>query len=117
MSTLLNSLREKNRAAVIGRLIEQLNASVDPNQIERIYLFGSWARGDFDGYSDIDLLVILKPGVSEQAVDLGVDQVDGEHAVDVVFTHADEYGRRVRRGDAFFSEIDRDKLLVWAPSS
>lgn len=113
MSTLLKSLREKNRTAVIDRLIQRLHASADLDQIERIYLFGSWARGDFDGYSDLDLLVILRPGVSEQDVDLGLDQVEGEHAVDVVFTHTDEYARRLQYGDPFFSEIDRDKLLLW----
>lgn len=114
MSTLLKSLREKNRTAVIDRLIKRLHALADPDRIERIYLFGSWARGDFDGYSDIDLLVILRPGVSEQDVDPGLDQMGGEHAVDGVFTHADEYARRLRHGDPFFGEIDRDKLLVWS---
>jgi uncharacterized protein len=39
--------------AIIGRLVRLLNP-------ERIYLFGSRARGDHDPESDYDLLVVVK---------------------------------------------------------
>lgn len=29
--------------------------------IKRLSVFGSWARGDYDEQSDIDLLILLKP--------------------------------------------------------
>ena len=36
--------------------------------IEQVLLFGSHARGDFDGYSDIDLIAVGKTQIDAEAV-------------------------------------------------
>jgi predicted nucleotidyltransferase len=38
--------------------VRQLLNSLIPYQPERMYLFGSWARGEEDELSDLDLLII-----------------------------------------------------------
>ena len=54
------ALRERRHAQWLTRLKEQIWDVVN-NQAEpapQIYLFGSRARGDWDGFSDTDLLVV-----------------------------------------------------------
>ncbi len=40
---------------LIGRMVQRIVREVDP---QRIVLFGSWARGDANDRSDVDLLVV-----------------------------------------------------------
>ena len=46
----------------LERIVERLVEAYEP---ERIYLFGSKARGDFGPDSDFDLMVIVPAGASE----------------------------------------------------
>src|SRR6266700_2567172 len=52
-------LQDRELAEVVRRLIEAYRP-------ERIYLFGSKARGDADADSDYDLMVIVPDGVPEE---------------------------------------------------
>jgi len=45
--------------AIIGRFREEVEAAYGEN-LERIVLYGSRARGDWEAESDIDLLVVLR---------------------------------------------------------
>ncbi len=47
---------------VAQKIPEITKRIIEASQPEKIILFGSHARGDFDGNSDLDLLVII-PGV------------------------------------------------------
>lgn len=40
---------------VIGQMVRQIAEEIRP---ERIVLFGSWARGEADANSDVDLLIV-----------------------------------------------------------
>ena len=40
--------------------VRQLLKALMPYQPERLYLFGSWARGEEDELSDLDVVVIKK---------------------------------------------------------
>ena len=54
------ALRERRHAQWLTQLKQQLRDVVN-NQAQpapQIYLFGSRARGDWDGFSDTDLLVV-----------------------------------------------------------
>ena len=42
------------------KLIQQINEALVPYQAERIYLFGSLARGEADDLSDVDLVIIKR---------------------------------------------------------
>ena len=66
------ALRERRHAQWLTQLKQQLRDVVN-NQAEpapQIYLFGSRARGDWDGFSDTDLL--LDHGVAQDVI--GLDQ-------------------------------------------
>ncbi|MEN6317443.1 MAG: nucleotidyltransferase domain-containing protein [Syntrophaceae bacterium] len=44
--------------------IKRIVESLKPYEPEKIYLFGSWARGEGDSLSDLDLVLIKKTRVS-----------------------------------------------------
>jgi predicted nucleotidyltransferase len=108
----LKSIREQNRKALISRLADKLRERVDRSRVEAVYLFGSWARGDFDGFSDIDLLVIVKPGISEEDFDFDAFEVDSEHPLEVIVSDGEAYRRSVEKGETFYSQIEREKVVL-----
>ncbi|MCT0229488.1 nucleotidyltransferase domain-containing protein [Synechococcus sp. CS-1324] len=73
----LEALRQQRHArwlaAFTSSLIEVFSAHAQPGgEPFEVFLFGSRARGDWDGYSDIDLLVIAD---EQGAADLWADRL------------------------------------------
>lgn len=65
----------KDNQLALNVFKKQLNSNFNADQPELI-LFGSYARGDFKKYSDVDLLVLLKKATlkkKEQISDLATD--------------------------------------------
>ena len=59
--TSFHQLRQQRHAAWLAELKQQLHALLSEEyrpHPEQIYLFGSRARGDWDGLSDSDFLVV-----------------------------------------------------------
>jgi predicted nucleotidyltransferase len=54
----LAAIREKRRVARIAQLREGVTALLSHHSSGEVWLFGSLARGDWDAYSDVDLLAI-----------------------------------------------------------
>jgi UTP:GlnB (protein PII) uridylyltransferase len=94
------------RAATIDRLRAHFSAH-PPAQAERIILFGSLARGDFDGASDTDLLVI-----GERLPDSAVEQASGR-PVDMILWAPSAWARAMAQGHPMASAIVRDGLEIW----
>lgn len=82
---------------------------------ERAVVFGSYARGEMDGYSDLDLVVVmaterapleragLLPGVLT-ALPIGVDLL--------IFT-PEEFRRGMRRGIGVFHVLSREGVTIY----
>ncbi len=51
---------ERSDVGVLGEIVHRI---VEVARPERIILFGSAARGQMGGDSDVDLLVVVEPGV------------------------------------------------------
>lgn len=47
-----------SRRAPLGRFLAELRPLLAANGARRAYLFGSWARGEADRWSDIDVIVV-----------------------------------------------------------
>ncbi len=54
----INSLPNKNLIVVLTELEQKLNI-LFADKLKKIILFGSYARGDYDTESDVDVLVVL----------------------------------------------------------
>jgi len=85
---------------------------------QKIYLFGSYAWGEPDGDSDLDLLVIKE--TQARRIDREVEVVqlfDGPSRrlpVDVFVLTPEELERRHRRGDPFVEMILTEGHLLYA---
>jgi predicted nucleotidyltransferase len=54
------TLEEKTDEIIIQEVIEILLKQKLLNEVKGIYLIGSYARGDYDSHSDVDILIITK---------------------------------------------------------
>ena len=82
--TSLAALRAKRHSQWLSALRNKLQALVEsrPERPDQIYLFGSRARGDWDGLSDTDLLVVA---ANKREAETWVDQLlDSGLAEDVI---------------------------------
>ena len=78
-----------------------------------LWLFGSWARGDWDGFSDVDVLAVA-PNRS-QASELADAVLDLGMADDVLALSDQEWQERRTGDDPYWSAIGRDALRLSQP--
>ena len=80
---------------------------------ERIILFGSYARGDADEDSDVDLLVIMPfEGLGARKAAEIMKRVRPGFPVDVVVRTPETVRERIRMGDFFLRDAtDEGKIL------
>lgn len=96
-------------------------------QPERIIVFGSYARGEADEQSDIDLLVVMPDGTDRRQTAIAILGVLGGLGVakDVVVTTPDEIARRgdlvgtvlrpaLREGKVLYERAGRGSAAVAA---
>ena len=102
----------RHRAMLRDRSIAALRAGlagVAPDA--RVLLFGSLARGDFDGASDADLLVI-----SDARPDWSLDAALGR-AVDMLHWTPAQWQRALADGHPFAQDVTREGIILWPPES
>jgi predicted nucleotidyltransferase len=100
----------RHRAALRADTIAALRAhfaAQPPADAERVLLFGSLARGDFDGASDADILVIGSawPSDAPGAV-LG-------RGVDILHWTPAQWAKALAEKNPFAEAIARDGVEVW----
>ncbi len=100
----------RHRAALRERTIAALRthfATHPPEAAERVLLFGSLARGDFDGASDADILVI------GDHVPLDAPGAVGERGVDLLQWTPAQWRKAIASGNPFAEAIARDGVELW----
>lgn len=101
--------------------IEELKRIIAPiaqkYQIPVIYLFGSYARGQANENSDVDLLIERKGSTIKSLFDLGAFYSELneslEKAVDVLTTDSIDQADAIRRNPWFLGEIQKEKVIVY----
>jgi len=99
---------EKEIQSITKQLVEKYGP-------EKIILFGSVARGEYDQANDLDFLII------KQDVPLyGIDRmreldelIDRKVAADMLVYRPDEFEDRVRLGDPFIKAILREGRVLY----
>lgn len=77
------------REEILGTLREQRTLLSQRYPIQRLALFGSWARGEAREDSDVDVLVEVDPSIGLRFVELGEDLERAlGHRVDLVSRRA-----------------------------
>lgn len=95
--------------------IRQVLKALLPYQPERIFLFGSWARGEEDELSDLDLVVIKQTEAPfwdrlREVASLLPPDIGG---VDILVYTPDEFGTMQREGNAFAEMISEEARLIY----
>jgi predicted nucleotidyltransferase len=86
-----------------------------PYQPEQVYLFGSWARGEEDELSDMDILVIKRTSVPFLARLKEVSRFFPAKTggMDVLVYTPEEFARMKKEGNAFAEMIAEEALLIY----
>jgi predicted nucleotidyltransferase len=103
-----HSLRE-NRVKL---LVEALR----PYDPECMYLFGSWARGEADDLSDVDVVVIKRTTLPffDRLQEVARLLPPGTGGVDVLVYTPEEFAAMQRDGNAFAETIAEEGQLIYA---
>lgn len=82
---------------------------------EKIILFGSAARGDYDQVNDLDSLIIKQdvPFYGIERMRELDEPIDRNVAADMLVYRPDEFDERVRLGDPFIKAILREGRVLY----
>jgi len=96
--------------------IRQLLDALRRYRPERVYLFGSWARGEEDDLSDLDVVVIKR--TSSPFFDRLREVLEllppGTGGIDVLVYTPEEFEAMQREGNAFAEMIVEEGKLIYA---
>ena len=111
-------VRQSNPALMkaLGRMCTELEGIYGSN-LDRVVLYGSYARGEETEDSDVDIAVILKGSESSELHDLMTDMVvDYELEFDVVLSviTIDQVNyQEWRNALPFYKNIDKEGIILW----
>lgn len=91
-----------------GKLIENL-LDIDP-QIISIALYGSFATGEFDERSDMDLLIISASKISIDTEDLNREL---GYTIVILKMKLEEWIRLKEKDDPFYKEVKKDHIHLY----
>lgn len=99
----------------LKKKVRQLLKALLPYKPERLYLFGSWARGEEDELSDLDLVVIKQTEAPfwdrlREVARLLPAEIGG---VDILVYTPDEFATMQREGNAFAEMITEEGRLIY----
>ena len=78
-----------------------------------LWLFGSWARGDWDGFSDVDVLAVAPSRKQANSLADGVLRLG--MADDVLALTDQEWQERRSGDDPYWRAIGRDAVRLSSP--
>ena len=108
----LAAIRERARTERIASLRERIASLIASYPGASVLLFGSLARGDWDAFSDVDLLAIAP--TTDQADQLA-DALLAAGAADDVIALSESRWDQLRSGDdPYWQAIGRDALCLAA---
>ena len=113
MGMTVADIRRRKQAERLKGLHQQASFVLAEHPGGSLWLFGSWARGDWDAFSDVDLLAIA-PNRS-QASELADAVLDLGMADDVLALTELEWQERRNGDDPYWSAIGRDALRLSQP--
>lgn len=95
--------------------VRRLLASLMLYAPERVYLFGSWARGEADELSDMDVVLIKETPASfhDRLREVAAVLPPELGSVDILVYTPDEFARMVESGNAFAEMIREEGILIY----
>ena len=108
-----------NEWAGLGAFIERLNERYG-DDLRRVVLFGSKARGDYDEESDLDVLIVMRMKSDDyrrywnEIVDIAWDiELANGIVTSLIIKNEDEYKRLCERRVLLARNIEKDSIELW----
>ncbi len=113
MAMTLADIRRLKHAERLSDLRQKASSLLVDQPGGSLWLFGSWARGDWDGFSDVDVLAIAPnrsqaSGLADAVLRLGM-------ADDVLALTDQEWQDRRNGDDPYWRAIGRDAVRLSPP--
>ena len=109
----LAAIREQRRSAQLEQLRYELCRVLPAHPDGSVWLFGSLARGDWDAYSDVDLLAVAP---TQAGAELLADALREARLGDDVLAVSGDRWHQLRCGDdPYWRAIGRDALRLVGP--
>jgi len=105
-------LAQKAEINALERIAQSLSAIPE---IQRVIFFGSRARGDFNGSSDLDILIVIKDIKAKNKVISVLYDIELEYDVPispVIFT-SKEYGINKKLKGSFIENVEREGIVLY----
>jgi predicted nucleotidyltransferase len=106
----LNDIRAERRSERLQALQEAAAALVAGRRGWEVWLFGSWARGDWDSRSDVDLIAVAPD--REEADELADALLSAGLGDDVIALDASQWHDRRHSRDPHWRGIIRDAIRL-----
>jgi len=105
-----------DRHKLLSRL-EQIACKIvmERREVKEVRLFGSLARGDQVGTSDVDILIILENDIVYSPLEQVRDYYpyfDLPIGVDILLMSGEEMHRRLQAQDDFISRIEQEGMIL-----
>jgi predicted nucleotidyltransferase len=99
----------------VPKKVRQLINALLPYQPERLYLFGSWARGEEDELSDLDVVVIKDTSSSffDRLNEISRFLPAEIGGLDILVYTPEEFETMQREGNAFAEMINEEARLIY----
>ena len=108
-----NGFISEKRPPLLPEIDDKLKVIVRKYHPEKIILFGSYARGNVNKDSDVDLLVVIdtKQSTWDLAVEISL-VLKHSKPIDIIVRTPQEIARRLKFGDFFIKNImDEGQIL------
>ena len=113
MAITVADIRRRKQAERLSALQQQADVVLGAQPGGSLWLFGSWARGDWDGFSDVDVLAVASN--RDQASGLADAVLRHGMADDVLALTEQEWQERRNGDDPYWRAIGRDAVRLGAP--
>lgn len=104
---------------VVTEFVKLVSESDENDNIISVILFGSYARGDYDADSDIDILIILKRSDSEISdsisgmSDKAMESNEYEDFLSIIQLSDKQWKEAEKMSTPFYNTVSKEGIVLW----
>jgi len=100
----INDIRDRTKKTILDTLSLKINALKQKKVISRAWVFGSFAKGNWNALSDLDLIVTTFEKIDDLAI-------EADHEIDLILLTENEFNLRYNKNQTFKTIVDSGILL------